>query len=273
MTNITKINWFPGHMKKATDKMIAKMKDVDFIIEILDARAFKLTSNKELYTIFQYKPIIQIALKNDLSDLKSYPNILTGNLKDPKFKKAIINEINNIFALKMEKFKSRGLINPLFVGMVVGIPNIGKSSFINFLCSKKTLKVQNRAGVTKSQENRRINESFFLVDTPGILFKKIDSLDDGIKLSLLNCINKEVLPMDDVLEYYYHYMVKHYQNKFLTFYNLPSSELTYEQFINFVCHKYHFKLSESENDIERCNNFLYKQFTSAKIAEMNFMKN
>ena len=139
-------------MKRATDEILKRISDVDFIIEVLDARGINLTSNDELKRKIKTKPIIQIALKNDLSDLKhNDEEIVFFNIKNKETRDIIIHKLNSVFSNKINSLKNKGLTNPEFIGMVVGIPNVGKSSLINLLSKKISLKVENRSGVTKKQ--------------------------------------------------------------------------------------------------------------------------
>ena len=160
-------------MKKATDEIQRTAKNVDLIIEVLDARAMNATSNPVVHQL--NKPVLQIALKNDLA-LKGDNSILTGSLKNKGFRNEIIRAMDQALAAKIERYKAKRLLNPKFLVMVVGLPNVGKSSLINFLKQKKHLITENRPGVTKKQTTVPVNERYFLVDTPGVLFKNIDRL-------------------------------------------------------------------------------------------------
>lgn len=267
--NASKVNWFPGHMKKATDKIRDKIKSVDLIIEVLDARDIINTSNPDLYPIIQNKPILKVALKKDLSDYTNATDVLIGSSKEISFKKKIIDALYQKMGDKINKLKSKGLINPEFLVMVIGIPNVGKSTLINFLAPKKTLKVENRAGVTKSQESRRININFNLIDTPGILTKNINNLEDGYKLALINCINKEILPIYDVIKYGYEYLLKYYQKKLFLFYGMEK-ELIFDDFLEHVCLRKNYKSINNGLDIDRAIDKLYIEFTNCEISRINY---
>jgi ribosome biogenesis GTPase A len=175
--------------------------NLDLIIEVVDARAIHISSNPELTLNFK-KEILTIALKSDLADLQNVripENTIVGSIKDRQFKNKIINAIDNIFVHKITKLKSKGLLVPQFYIMVVGLPNVGKSSLINFLASSNKLIVENRPGVTKTKQLVKINQNYFLYDSPGVLVKKIDNEVDGYKLALIGTIKKDVLPLDEVV--------------------------------------------------------------------------
>ncbi|MGL4951562.1 MAG: ribosome biogenesis GTPase YlqF [Mycoplasma sp.] len=269
--HVNKINWFPGHMKKATDEIIKQLQNVDLIIEVLDARAPIQSTNQELNRIANQKPILKIALKKDISDIKvsEFPDILFGSIKDPSFKKIIINAINDKLSAKIERQKRKGLLISQFLVMVIGIPNVGKSSLINFLAPKKVLKVENRAGVTKNQATRKINDNFFLIDTPGVLVKKIENIEDGYKLAIINCISKNILPMHDVIKYCHSYFYENYKSQMDTFFSFKTCD-NFDDFLIQVCDKYQYKIMNNEWDFDRSYLKLFNIFSDAEICKYHF---
>ncbi|MGL4950907.1 MAG: ribosome biogenesis GTPase YlqF [Mycoplasma sp.] len=268
---VNKINWFPGHMKKATDDIIEQLRKVDLVIEVLDSRAPIESSNEQLNIIANQKPILRIALKKDLSDINTsaYPEVLFGSIKDLSFKKKIIEAINDKLSVKMQKQKDKGLLISQFLVMVIGIPNVGKSSLINFLAPKKVLKVENRAGVTKRQATRRINDNLFLIDTPGVLVKKIDQIENGYKLAIINCISKKVLPMHDVIQFCHSFFYNKYNKQMNEFFGLEIQE-EFDKFLIQICDKYQYKLTDNEWDYERAYEKLFNIFSEARICKFNF---
>ncbi|MDE5617694.1 MAG: 50S ribosome-binding GTPase, partial [Ureaplasma sp.] len=195
------INWFPGHMKKSLEEIGKIVNKVNLIIEVLDARAINTSSNDELLNIVGNKPILKIALKSDYSDLKNSNDIFVCNIKEKNLRNKIINEINKKLKSQFESAKRKGLIHPKFIILVIGLPNVGKSTLINILKNKNTLITQNFPGVTKKQTIVNINNELNLIDTPGVLFKHIEQIEDAYKLTLINSIKKEIVPLDKVLEY------------------------------------------------------------------------
>jgi ribosome biogenesis GTPase A len=172
---------------------------IDLIIEVVDARCIKTSHNDELTKIFN-KPKLTIALKSDLSDVSSYDDVLIGSTFNKGFKKIVFNQIDKILSEKKNKFLSKGLLVPQFYIIVLGLPNVGKSSLIKFLSSGKKLLISNRPGVTKSKQLIKITDNYFLYDTPGVMVKKIDTDEDGYKLGLVNIISKDVLPKYDCVK-------------------------------------------------------------------------
>lgn len=263
------INWFPGHMKKGTDELIKISKHIDLIIEVVDARAIHSSSNSEILNIFQNKPIVKIGLKSDYSSLKNSENVLIGSIKDNKFKQEIIKEIYSKLDSRIKSLKNKGLINPKFTLLVVGLPNVGKSSLINFLKSKNILQAQNLPGVTKKQRLVQVNENLNLIDTPGILFKKINNIETAYKLVLVNCIKKEILILEHVLTFgFNHYYSKH-KNEFLKYYQLESVD-NYLDFMNQICQKRKWITANNQNDINRFEVNIFNDFSLGKICKTNF---
>lgn len=269
--NSLKINWFPGHMKKATDELISIAKNVDLIIEVIDARAIQSSSNQEITKIFQQKPILKIALKTDYSIVNNSNSdeILFVSLKEKKFKNLIIKKIYEIFDKKIQKDKTKGLVVPKYTILVVGLPNIGKSSLINYLKNKNILKVQNYPGVTKKQQLVSINKNFDIIDTPGILFKKIDDINIGYKLVLINCIKKEVVTLDHVLRFGFNHFYKNHFNSLLNYYKLQDIK-NYDDFVQQVCLSKKWITKDNVFDINRFESQIFNDFSLGKICKTNF---
>lgn len=200
MENEKKINWFIGHMKRTVDILESKKKNIDFVIEVVDARLPYGSSNFELLSVFENKPIIKIALKSDLVKKDHYQNgFFYASIKNPADRKKIINHIDSCLKEKKDRLIKKGLRNPTFIGIVVGLPNIGKSSLINYLSNKKSLNVENRPGVTRKTENIKISESLFLIDTPGVFLKNVTDYQMGLSLALINCVKREVIDKKDLI--------------------------------------------------------------------------
>ncbi|MCQ2794022.1 MAG: ribosome biogenesis GTPase YlqF [Bacilli bacterium] len=205
------IHWYPGHMKKAANKMLEALKMVDVVIELVDARAPIQTSNPFFQKIIHDKPCVKVYMKSDLADLSAVKLPTNGillSIKDPRSLKQLTKKITDAYRAKAEKQMKRG-IKPLPPkAMIVGIPNIGKSSLINALVKKKITKVENKPGLTKNQRWVNVNNAFYLLDTPGILPSNYDQ--DNYVLALIGAVKIELLPVIKLSDYAYTYIAKHY---------------------------------------------------------------
>lgn len=266
------INWYPGHMNKSINIISSKISDIDFYIEVLDARATKFSSNSDINKIFQNKPKITIALKKDLADL-SFVNkdILYGSIKDKKFRNLIINEIKNKCASLVESKKRKGYVNFQLCGIVVGLPNIGKSSLINFLSNKNQMIVQNKPGVTKKISFIKLVENIVLFDTPGIFFKKVEQFEIGAILTIIKSVNFEIVNKYEILEFCYEFMMNNYQKEMFDYFKF-NEILSFDQYLNYLCDIKKFKLKNNECDFDRCFDYLYYEFSNSKICLVNFDK-
>lgn len=263
------INWYPGHMKKATDQLVKIIDHIDLLIEVVDARCIHSSSNNELLNIFKNKPMIKVALKADLCDLSSVQNAILIDTKNSSYRKILIDHLYGIMQEKINSFKKKGLINPQFTIAVVGLPNIGKSTLINFLANKKTLVAQNKAGVTKKQTMRKINDNFYLIDTPGVFLKKIDNKELSYKLALINTINKNILPLSAINTFYHNFMIKNYWKQYAKYFDLKN-KLTYNDFLNHIASIKNFKSMHNQLDINKCEDYLYNIYANGLICRYHF---
>jgi len=219
--NSTNINWYPGHMAKARRQIQEKLELIDIILEVIDARIPYSSKIKDLDTLTKSKPRILIMTKYDLCDKsitdmfkREYEKagyfVLTVDLMHGSVKKPILATIENILAPMNEKRIQKGLKARSNRDMVIGVPNVGKSTLINQLVGKKAVGVGNRPGVTKSLDWIRINQDLELMDTPGILWPKIEEEEVAYNLASFTAIKEEILPLDRVSFYMLQMLQKYY---------------------------------------------------------------
>ena len=206
---MAQVQWFPGHMAKARREMSERMKWVDMIIELVDARAPYSSKNPMIDEIAKNKPRLVVLTKNDMADDKKtnewidYYNSLgykaiSVNLKHFKEYQRIISECRTLLKDKMDKEKQRGMQPRAIRAIVVGIPNVGKSTFINSLAGKKAAVTGNKPGVTKSQQLIRVDKDFELFDTPGVLWPKFEDERVARNIAFLGSIKSTILPLDEL---------------------------------------------------------------------------
>lgn len=214
------INWYPGHMAKAHRAMEEQLKLVDIIIELKDARMPLASSNPKLSSMAPGKKRLVILNKTDKADdkqnqlwkayfEKEYACLLVNSVHD-NLSKDVVNCVKVILKDKLEKAKARGIRKKVLRAMVVGVPNVGKSTFINNIVKKKVAKAENRPGVTRSLQWIRINEDLELLDTPGVLWPKISDQRQAKIMALLGSINDEVVDRRSLVEFAFDYLLAVY---------------------------------------------------------------
>lgn len=201
--------WYPGHMTKAKRQMQEDMKLIDLVIELLDARIPLSSRNPDIDTIAGNKARLILLNKADLADAKvtqlweeyfkeqGIP-VCIINSKNPTDVKKINTQVQKACAAKIERDKKRGIKNRPVRAMVVGIPNVGKSTFINTYAKKAAAKTGNKPGVTKGKQWIRLSNTLELLDTPGILWPKFEDQSVGLKLALIGSIKDEIMNTEEL---------------------------------------------------------------------------
>ena len=229
----TSINWYPGHMAKTKRLITENINLIDVVYEVIDARIPVSSKIKDIDQFIKNKPRILIFTKYDLCDkketnkwVKYYEEkglkVLAIDLEHTPNLKPLINLTNELMKEKNEKNLTKGLLRRKTRVLVVGVPNAGKSTLINRLVSKKAANVGNKPGVTKNLNWIRINNDLELLDTPGVLWPKIDEDNIAYNLATFTAIKEEILPIDDVVYYILNTLHKFYPNILKERYNLDN---------------------------------------------------
>lgn len=203
------VQWYPGHMTKARREMQEELKLIDLIIEIVDARIPRSSRNPDIASLGQQKSRMLLLNKADMADSSVTEQWCAcfreqGYVARPmdartgKNLKGIREAIDEACREKIERDRKRGIKNRPIRAMVAGIPNVGKSTFINTFAGKAVAKTGNRPGVTKGRQWIRLNKNVELLDTPGILWPKFEDPEVGLRLALIGSIKDEVLPGEEL---------------------------------------------------------------------------
>ena len=217
------IQWFPGHMAKAKKEVQEKLKLVDFVIELVDARTPESSQNPMLHQVLQQKPTMRVLMKKDLADpiqTKNWINHFESkgissvavDVQQKQDIQQVINLAKEMGREKLDKLKKKGIKPRPARAMIVGIPNVGKSTLINRLANKKIAKTGDRPGVTTSQQWIKVKKDFELLDTPGILWPKFEDQIVGYRLAAIGTIKDQLLSMDDIAVFVIRYLEEHYPN-------------------------------------------------------------
>lgn len=215
------IQWFPGHMAKAKKEVQEKLKLVDFVIELVDARAPSSSQNPMLQQVLHNKPVMRVLMKKDLADpsltekwIKKFSEegipALAVDVQQKQDIQQVISFGKEMANEKMEKLKKKGIRPRAARAMIIGIPNVGKSTLINRLASKKIAKTGDRPGITTSQQWIKVKKDFELLDTPGILWPKFEDQQVGFRLASLGTIKDEILPLEEIAEFIVEYLQQAY---------------------------------------------------------------
>ena len=230
------INWYPGHMAKTKRQIIEDMKLVDVVIELLDARIPKSSRNPDIQGMLKNKKKIVILNKSDLADEKETKkwieyfkkkNILAIDVDSNQGKgiKQVSQAIEKIMEDELKIQNSKGRIRKTIRVMIVGIPNVGKSSFINRISKKTTMTVGNKPGVTRQKQWIRIGNQIELLDTPGVLWPKFESEEVGLNLAYTGSIKEEILEKTEIAYNLLKFLDENYSSDLYAKYKISEQEI------------------------------------------------
>ena len=277
------IQWFPGHMAKTRRLISENLKEVDIIIEILDARIPYSSKNPEIQRLIGDKPSLTILNKASLANKQITQKWIDYYRASGKYAisvdcitgeglSLISNAVKNILSDKIERYENKGM-NKKLRAMFVGIPNVGKSSLINKICGSKKAKVENRPGVTLNKQWIPTNIGFDLMDMPGVLWPKFEEKAVGENLAITGAIKDAILDIEYIAVVLCARLKKLAPNEFMTRYKIKEEELSscetdYEVF-ELVGKKRGFLISGGEINTERTAATLLEEFRSAKIGAIS----
>lgn len=270
--------WYPGHMMKAKRMMQENIKLIDLVIELVDARIPMSSRNPDIDELAKNKSRMILLNKADLADEKENENwtayfkekgfhVLQINSQNGKGIKAIQGLVQEACKEKIERDRKRGIKNRPVRAMVVGIPNVGKSTFINSFAGRACAKTGNKPGVTKGKQWIRLHQNLELLDTPGILWPRFENQKVGERLALIGSINDEILHVDELAVAIIEYMKKKYQGQLEKRYEIEQNEDAYE-ILKEICKARCCYLKGEEPDIMRASRMVVEDFRSGKIGRI-----
>lgn len=270
--------WYPGHMTKAKRMMEENIKLIDLVIELVDARIPMSSKNPEIDQLGRNKSRIILLNKADLADQRwndAWAEYFKSkgfwvqemNSKTGAGLKTIQGLVQNACKEKIERDRKRGILNRPVRAMVVGIPNVGKSTFINALAGKACTKTGNKPGVTKGKQWIRLNKNLELLDTPGILWPKFEDQKVGERLAMIGSIKDELLHADELAAVLLSYLQREYPQMIKERYQINMEEDVYKTLENICISRKCFQKGE-QPDILRASGMVLEDFRSGRIGKI-----
>ena len=273
--------WYPGHMTKAKRMMQENISLIDLVIELVDARAPLSSRNPDIDELGKHKSRLILLNKSDLADpglnqrwMSFFKEkgfyVLEVNAKTGQGLKAIQGMVREACKEKIERDRKRGIKNRPVRAIVVGIPNVGKSTFINSFAGKACTKTGNKPGVTKGKQWIRLNKELELLDTPGILWPKFESEEVGRKLAMIGSMNDEILQMTELAEALVTYLLSHYRRALLDRYQIEEDGQSYtaQEVMEAVCENRKCYKKGQEPDYEKAAALVIDDFRSGRIGQI-----
>jgi len=281
MENIENVQWFPGHMTKTIRQIEKVLPLVDCVAEIIDARIPVSSRNPKLAGIVVNKPLIILLNKSDIADpratkewiayFKNQGTIaLPVNCKNGIGLSAFLPAINNILEVKIKRLKDKGMVGVPIRIMVAGIPNVGKSSFINRMANSSKAKVEDRPGVTRGNQWFKISKNVELLDTPGLLWPKFDDPIVGKHLAFTGAVKDTVIDITALSINLVKFLKNKYPASLTERYKITlSDELSNEEILKSIAIKRGMLISGGLPDVERTAIMLLDEFRGSKIGRIS----
>lgn len=276
------IQWYPGHMVKSIRQISENLNKMDLVFILLDARLPLSSMNPKILKLLENKRVIILFNKMDLADLNKtllwqeyYQKLgfetLMIDSNSGKNIHLISDKATKLMKDVIDKNKQKGLLTKAFRVMIVGIPNVGKSTLINRLAGKNVTKTANKPGVTKSQQWIKLNEQFDLLDTPGVLWPKFEDPKVGYHLAITGAIKDHILPMDDVCAYAIKHLQTHYLKALQTRYSVNILESsTFIEVLDEIGKLRGAKLNKNEYDYDRIYQIILTDIRSKALGGITF---
>lgn len=274
------VQWFPGHMTKAKREMSEKLKMVDMVIELRDARVPNASKNPLLDELIQQKPRLIILSKKDKADIQftnkwiqylknDSVEVLALDIVNDAILQPVTNAVKQLMKPKIDRMISRGMKPRAIRAMVVGIPNVGKSTFINRLAKKKITQTGDRPGVTRSLQWVKVNQDIDVLDTPGVLWPKFDDEQVGILLAITGAIRDEILPLEEICVEAIKFLTIHHPEYLENRYHILVDEDPYVV-LERIAQERKFYRAGNEIDMKRTYETIIKEVRGDKIGRVTW---
>lgn len=282
MSEMQNIQWFPGHMTKTKRQIQANLKLVDAVAEILDARIPLSSKNPDLQKLIQNKPKVVLLNKCDMANqtatsrwIDYYASqgitAIAVDCKSGKGLNKFAPAVNNVLSERRERLKAKGMVNPMLRIMIVGIPNVGKSSFINRVAKQNRAKVEDRPGVTRGNQWYSIAKNIEMLDTPGVLWPKFDDKIVGERLAFTGAVKDQILDTELLAVRLLDFLRSLKPADFIARFKLEDIDLdaidSYE-LLNVIGKKRGMLISGGEINTERAAIMLLDEFRSGKLGRI-----
>ena len=274
--------WYPGHMTKARRMMQENIALIDLLIELTDARAPQSGRNPDIDTLAKGKSRIVVLNKADLADEEATKGWRT-QFEEKGYLTAAIDSrkgsgvrqlkplIDKACAQKMERDRRRGIVNRPVRAMIAGIPNVGKSTFINSFAGRAAAKTGDKPGVTKGKQWIRLNKNVELLDTPGILWPKFDDREVGMKLALVGSMRDEITDAGELAAWLIRYLEKEYPDALENRYNASRTD-DVETVLRQIAFRRGCLRAGGEADLEKASKTLIDDFRSGRLGRITLEK-
>lgn len=272
--------WYPGHMTKAKRMMQENISLIDLVIELVDARVPLSSKNPDIDELGKNKSRLILLNKADLADPEANKrwmayykelgfHVLEINAKTGQGLRAIQPMVQEACREKIERDRKRGIKNRPVRAIVVGIPNVGKSTFINSFAGKACTKTGNKPGVTKGKQWIRLNKELELLDTPGILWPKFESMEVGKRLAMIGSMNDDILQMTELASELLEYLMEYYREPLFARYQIDGKDkLTPMQMLDLICENRKCFKKGQEPDYEKAASLLVDDFRNGRIGRI-----
>ena len=284
MSEMQNIQWFPGHMTKTKRQIQTSLKLVDAVAEIIDARIPVSSRNPDLDSIIQNKPRVVLMNKCDMADPSStqkWINYFKNNgivaipidCKTGRGINKFVSSVNEVLKEKIEKQKAKGLLNPTVRVMIVGIPNVGKSTFINRISKNRKAKAEDKPGVTRGNQWFTINKGFEVLDTPGVLWPKFEDKIVGERLAFTGAVKDQIMDTELLAMRLLDFLKVEKNPIFVERFKLqnePIEDIESYELLELIGRKRGMLISSGEIDTERAAIMLLDEYRSAKLGKYTF---